>query len=66
MSWGERSCSKSNAPLDEYGGCRAATMGTCNVNCQYYTPNGQKPDSVRIQKLPLTKNQLKALRRKLK
>lgn len=49
MSWGERSCSKEKAPLNEYGGCTAAEKQGCDVNCKYYTWDGKTPpDSQKI------------------
>ncbi len=46
VSWGERSCSQEKAPKNEHGGCSYCTMGTCNVDCKYYTWDGKtKPDS---------------------
>ncbi len=46
MSWGERSCCREKAPKNEHGGCSHSTVGTCNVDCKYYTWDGKtKPDS---------------------
>ncbi len=82
MSWGERSCSRENAPKHESGGCAIAEMHTCNVNCEKYTWDGKtKPDSMalvrhetlkeKIKKADvnyrfLSKNQKKKLRKKLR
>ena len=54
MSWGERSCSKENAPKNYAGGCDVATCGTCNVDCEFYSWDGKtKPDSVSKKQRPL-------------
>ena len=36
-----------NAPKNKYGGCAYFSLEkmNCNVDCKYYTSNGQTPDS---------------------
>lgn len=48
MSYGERSCSREKAPKNKFGGCDYFNLEkmNCNVDCKYYTSNGEKPDSI--------------------